>query len=280
MECFHPINIPIKYKNAEGKTIETKSYREVPCGTCAACRERNQQNWIFRLSEELKHSKLAFFVTYTYDDQHIPIIETSDGRFVQSVKKRDFQLYLKRLRKRLEPQSLRYYVCSEYGEHTFRPHYHAIMFYNGARDFRNLLALDWTFGFISIGSVTTSSIAYTTKYVLKGSTTPPGACEPFCLSSRNPAIGLCYLDLSTELYHMNHDFVTLDGRKLSMPRYLRDKLHFKKLESDSLPVSKMEETFFKDHPNASYEEFYLWRDQRQKMYEENRARKSKHNSIL
>lgn len=45
----------------------------------------------------------------------------------------DIQLFLKKLRKYLKPytdEKIRYYVVSEYGPKTFRPHYHISLYYN------------------------------------------------------------------------------------------------------------------------------------------------------
>lgn len=41
---------------------------------------------------------------------------------------RPFQLFMKRLRKKLHGRTVRYLMCGEYGEHTHRPHYHVILF--------------------------------------------------------------------------------------------------------------------------------------------------------
>lgn len=54
---------------------------------------------------------------------------------VPTVSKRDIQLYMKRVRKSLSsyPEDLRtfkYFLCSEYGPKTLRPHYHVIFFTN------------------------------------------------------------------------------------------------------------------------------------------------------
>lgn len=278
MDCFAPLDLPI-YVNG----IKTKSYRQVPCGKCAACRERNQQGWIFRLTEELKHCKIALFCTYTYEDTFLPWKRLPDGSYVHSVNKRDVQLYLKRLRKRLEVGSLRYYFVSEYGSQTHRPHYHAILFYSGQKDFYSLVTLDWHFGFVKIGSVTINSIAYTTKYVLKDTVTPHGAAPPFALTSRKPALGLCYIsNEQTQRYHDFSEFVVLDGRKIKLPRYYDRKLHPNR-EADSsnrVYISKSEKEFFSSHPDSNYEDFYKWRKSRQIAFVENHQKRSKHNQKL
>lgn len=70
------------------------------------------------------------FVTLTYDNQHLP----ADG----GLNYQHFQKFMKRLRedrRRTRNNSpIRFYMCGEYGERTFRPHYHAILFNTGFRD--------------------------------------------------------------------------------------------------------------------------------------------------
>ena len=68
------------------------------------------------------------FLTLTFDDDHIPNPPT--------IAKRDVQLFLKRLRKKIAPKQIRYYACGEYGEKVKmpgsdtlgRPHYHLLIF--------------------------------------------------------------------------------------------------------------------------------------------------------
>lgn len=95
----------------------------VPCGKCAICRDRKYREYMGRAQAETnKWSEMALFITFTYDDAHLP----ADG-----LNKRDIQLFLKRLRFRLEnyghTNKLRYIVCGEYGKNTHRAHYHMIL---------------------------------------------------------------------------------------------------------------------------------------------------------
>lgn len=90
-----------------------------PCGKCINCRAKSRQEWVFRLRMEYRNCDFGLFVTLTYDDDHLP----SDG-----VSIRDVQLFLKRLRKKYKSKTLRYYICSEYGDNTHRAHYHALLF--------------------------------------------------------------------------------------------------------------------------------------------------------
>lgn len=155
----------------------------VPCGKCMDCRQRRASGWAFRLQKEYERSSTAYFITYSYDQEHVP--RTPKG--VRTLSKRDFQLYMKRLRKAHGP-GLRYYVCGEYGPKTLRPHYHALMFNvdlsillkdptaaKKADHFSHVM-LDgkfqyqdpyWKNGHITIGLITQASVNYCLKYINK-----------------------------------------------------------------------------------------------------------------
>ena len=82
---------------------------------------------------ELQYHDSAYFVTLTYDDFHIPKAyypdpETGEVHTSYTLCKRDFQLWMKRLRKKFSDDKIRFFACGEYGGQTKRPHYHAIVF--------------------------------------------------------------------------------------------------------------------------------------------------------
>lgn len=207
---MHPLEIPVYLQiwddqekcYHQGK--KTNSYRLVPCGKCIACRERLQADWIFRLKQEQRSSKQCLFVTFTYDPDHVHF--TPSG--FTTCCKRDIQLYIKRLRKALPARSLRYLVCSEYGSTTLRAHYHALLFNYSDLDIRDIVEGCWELGFVSIGTVTDSSIAYTTKYIFKNGKCPSDAEKPFALYSTRPALGQPYVeDQAVQRFHDNHPYV-------------------------------------------------------------------------
>lgn len=222
-------NLPLELRIA--------SYTYVPCGKCEACLSRRRKDWSFRLMKETENCKSAFFVTLTYDDEHLNhIVLNRDGfiDYVPVVSKTDVQKFLKRLRKRIEPFKIRYFLVSEYGPTTLRPHYHMLLF-----DFPLILKdkLDeyltdaWQLGFIRVDPINEARINYVTSYCLDSSTLPDYLVKNFMLCSRRPAIGSSYLDDDRNVsFHLDNmdSMVTLQADrepfKQALPRYYRDKI--------------------------------------------------------
>ena len=132
----------------------------VPCGYCPVCRKYDRESWKFRLQEEFKHSRSAWFLTVTYNDEHLPFL-TPDGeidygvenmrggdfmtlvpedvvRFIKSVQKKqareydDYCTYMKSANRDvqdvIDKPRVKYFAVGEYGTKTKRPHYHIILF--------------------------------------------------------------------------------------------------------------------------------------------------------
>lgn len=246
MRCLKPIYV--KWIDKESGVVKGS---EVPCGKCPNCMVNYQQQWIYRLYYEQKCSALCLFVTLTYDDEHLRYYNG-----VPTVFKRDVQLFNKRLREELHCIQLdnpngdsvideqnksfrsgfyRYYIASEYGSNTFRPHYHAIMFFSwcvmeNRHQIETAISKCWEHGFVSFGDVTTNSIAYVTKYVLKEQPQTNGL-PPFTLTSRRPGLGFQYT-VDYKLWHGDNPekmYVVMEGGvKYPLPRYFKDKLGFTK----------------------------------------------------
>lgn len=109
MQCTHPS----KY-NRLGTFISSLP----PCGKCLSCRLNDRAVWASRLVCERKAYSDASFVTFTYREEDLPTGEADA--------KRQFQLFIKRLRK-VEPD-IRYFSVLEYGTLNGRAHWHAIFF--------------------------------------------------------------------------------------------------------------------------------------------------------
>lgn len=200
----------------------------VPCGKCPTCKRNRTSMWQFRLMQESKNSHSAYFVTFTYDTEYVPI--TPNG--FMTLDKKEFPRYMKRLRK-AHPKGtkIKYYAVGEYGSKRSRPHYHAIIFNADL----SLIEPSWTvngnpLGGVHIGSVTNDSVGYTAKYINKPSRIPLHASDDripeFSLMSKG--LGKSYLSNDIINYHkrdLTRNYVTIDGGvKLPLPKYYRDKI--------------------------------------------------------
>lgn len=221
MQCLSPFLV--SRSDGKGTVIRTP----VPCGKCYACLSRKRNQWAFRLQKEQRYSEYSHFVTLTYDDGHL---EYNDEGY-PVVSKRDVQLFLKRLRKTYKGAKIRYFVTSEYGPTTFRPHYHGIFFGipGTVEDVTRGISQAWQHGFVSVGSVTEASINYCAKYCITKNSVPKGRAPCFSLMSRRPGLGSAALDKMREHHKGSLRFYcTLPGGfKVSMPRYYKEKIFSK-----------------------------------------------------
>lgn len=259
MPCYHPLKgiRQIAVNASTGKQsikVVPYSYQGhydllLPCGQCVGCRLDKSREWADRILLELPYHESSYFVTLTYDDAHVPYSEYMldsdlDGLHVpfgkqdvvidergevlnrvqkaQTLSKRDFQLFFKRLRKSID-YPIRYFLAGEYGPSTLRPHGHAVIFglklddlkyykrnHNGdvlyTSDFMTKI---WQNGHVVIGSVTWESAAYVARYCVGKSYKPAdyraydrfNMVKPFIVMSRKPGIGYqFYEDHKKEIF--------------------------------------------------------------------------------
>jgi len=206
MPCLHPIQI-FKYS--------------FDCGWCSECCAKYARQWSQRIMDEFYSvGDVGCFVTLTYDDEHLP-----DD---QQVNKRDFQLFMKRLRKAISPVKVRFFSCGEYGGKRNRPHYHVILFgwfppdlYKVSKDRfgSDMLCRIWKNGFVSVGEVTIDSAKYCAKYLAKSD---PRIHEvrPFTNMSRRPGIGASVVTPEMLLTGVRY----FDGNMYPLPRFYLDTL--------------------------------------------------------
>lgn len=145
--------IKLKTKNEYGTR-----YGYVPCGKCVDCRRKMQNAWKFRLNSEfLDLSKKGWnmaFVTLTYSDKNLPVIpkelfkEEEEYRRIPCFSKNDVRNWIDSIRqyckyhyKFVKGNNIRYFVASEYGSNTHRPHYHAILAWPSSLDYKTMHAL-------------------------------------------------------------------------------------------------------------------------------------------
>lgn len=230
------------YKKLHETGILRYDYVKLPCGKCVECRSARANDWRKRLMLENDCSLSSFFVTLTYDNDHLP----SDG-----VRLDHLQKFFKRLRN-VAP-TFRYYACGEYGDLFGRPHYHFVIFFREAVDtfeFGNLCNRCWSSGNVVVGTVTPASISYVTKYIVKGFGQDYGPFnKPFQVMSRRPALGSDFIDdrkkdyyndSSSELVYLHH------GNTYYLPRYFKKKM---------LTEERKKEIFHEYQLNTDWETF-------------------------
>lgn len=280
MACYHPLKAwPTNYRTAAGKPVykitdyetdkwsvsdllESDQYLidepiQIPCGKCVGCRLAYSRQWADRCMLEASLHEHNQWITLTYDDLSVPMSaygdpETGEALPCMTLRKRDLQLWMKRLRKKFSDQKLRFYGCGEYGSNTMRPHYHVIVFglelndlkpykYERGSWFYNSESVSdtWPYGFAVIAEVSWETCAYTARYVMKKA----GGflaeeyellnIEPeFVNMSRKPGIARAVFDqdpdhvLDGKAYYLA---TAKGGRKIYPPKY------FEKLYDQYIP---------------------------------------------
>lgn len=237
-------------------------YMAVPCNKCVICRDKSARDWSTRAMCEAQTSQgYPLFVTLTYNDRHLP----TDG-----VHKEHCQMFLKRLRINLNRYlgrdvNLRFFLCSEYGSKTQRPHYHVLLYnfpsldtlkrslsiierswsYMVTKDEVQKYSSDYKFydkhtkrwrvryGFVHVQMAQGGHVKYAMKYMRKDATIPDGKNDVFYLSSRRRGLGYQWLEEHMEEYKNNpqlYDVQFLDiwsqtHCTFTMPNYFKNILY-------------------------------------------------------
>lgn len=210
--------------------------------------------WKTRLTlEALGHQHTAF-VTLTYRNDTLPM--TPDG--LPTLIPRDLCLWLKKLRKAIDRPGMRFYAAGEYSP-AHRPHYHIILYgFQGClygksryRDGRtidccaqcDLVRDTWGKGIIETQPGVPAHFAYTAGYVQKKMTSKhdarlEGRYPEFSRQSNGGRTGLGGLGagavkslaavsktrLDTGKAIDVADQVRIDGQKMLLGRYIRNKI--------------------------------------------------------
>lgn len=262
MSCYAPLTgWYSKHINPSGKrsivfnrneALDSYHSLSIPCGQCIGCRLEKSRQWAIRCSLESQLYENSYFLTLTYDDQHLP----KSGSLVPE----DLQKFLKKLRRYIgyhgSDEKIRFFACGEYGDNFKRPHYHAIIYnldipdlkrfstsFNGDTYYTSeIINQIWKNGYVIIGHVTFESCAYVARYVTKKITGDQadehyqGRVPEFVRMSRRPGIGAAWLDkYQTDVYP--HDYIVIrDGIKVKPPKYF-DKL-FESIAPDEMSMIK------------------------------------------
>ena len=196
-----------------------------------------------------------YFVTLTYDDDHLPPPGTLDPEHLR--------IFWKELR-RQNNVALRYFACGEYGEKKGRPHYHAIVFTDDDFKFKfsksGLTVVDshfhrsWVHGNVDVRTIVSGAnkvARYVAGYTLKTNNMQvvtenperfqwlPGFHREFARFSRKPGIGAPYVSkLARQLKdtgvgppgvdlpsNAQLQMIRIDGKLYPLARSLRNRLY-------------------------------------------------------
>lgn len=128
--------------------------QRIPCHNCYACKLNYSKDWAIRcICECLESPGNNYWLTLTYDEEHLPIAEfitykkyAKKGReytwetientgevtwFEGNLVPEHINTFLNSLRKYYERKGhtgIKYFYCGEYGSENHRPHYHMILF--------------------------------------------------------------------------------------------------------------------------------------------------------
>lgn len=198
---------------------------QLPCGKCIECLLERSREWSIRCTHEAAIHSDNSFITLTYSPENLP----PNGKLNYF----DFQLFMKRLRKYFSSSEIGFFMCGEYGEQTYRPHYHACLFgvdfsdkkllrtnNNGDKIYvSDILNNIWGLGITEIGTVTQQSAAYVARYVLKKQT--PDHPQGFQKMSRKYSIGKRWIEknYADVFIHAAGSIILSDGSKSKVPRY-------------------------------------------------------------
>ncbi len=129
--------VPKELALGAGINLRQSKAALVPCGRCIGCRLDYSRQWAQRCMYEAGQHENNYFLTLTYDDDHLPRSDKGIATLIQD----EVSKFMKRLRssfkRKFGIEGIRFFACGEYGDgngdevdptKVFRPHYHIILF--------------------------------------------------------------------------------------------------------------------------------------------------------
>ncbi len=256
MKCRKPIS------------IRKKGGAAFPCGSCTPCTINQRRVWTHRIMLESKLWPQNSFLTLTYRDTDLPADGVSNSEHQAFMKKLRAEWYL------ATQQKIRFYMCGEYGDKTFRPHYHYALFnfpscygpgptWYGRKyvpcncQVCSFVTSIWGKGHVFIGKLEMESAQYIAQYVTKkmtkkkdkrlkkydhdpitGEITESYYNPEFSRASRNPGIASAAVSViaaACKKYDREIPLALRHGnRHLPLGRYMKGKLYE---ETGEKPIS-------------------------------------------
>lgn len=181
-------------QNPKAYSYAEEGISVIGCGQCLECKINKSKEWAQRSVAEAQMHFDNWFITLTYDDEHLPPAIPTFSRhnfefgLWSPLLYVDFVDFKKRLlehfRYHFNVDGIRFLMCGEYGPQSGRPHFHVI-FYNlplpdvekhseqsvGGKSYvymtSKLIEEKWGKGFVTLGEVNWETSAYVGRYVLK-----------------------------------------------------------------------------------------------------------------
>jgi hypothetical protein len=207
-----------------GVNFRSPKFASFGCGNCEECRAVYKSAWSFRLMAELeplvaKNWKMCFY-TLTYDDEHLPLLpieafkdpdrdywinkEAGISRGIPCFSKDNIEAFTNHMRFWFFQHGLtdiKYFIASEFGSNTQRPHHHGI--YCVPPDFDTKALFDeihsfWErFGFVF------------PKDYFGGFDSQGYEHKPFVVNSPLAAMRYCAKYVTKDIYY--NEFLNLEG---------------------------------------------------------------------
>lgn len=228
----------------------------IRCGKCIGCRLDDSKQWAVRSTIEAEKYDFNWFVTLTYDPDHVPIkVNPSTGEVIYTLNKKHLSEFMKRLRSRFdyyygdEAPKVRFFGCGEYGSKTMRPHYHLLLFNVPFWDLRkqreitygddkescftawksDVLEDAWGMGLTEVSAFSYQTAAYVARYILKKDRSEEarakfkelGYTPEFTLMSRKPGIARDYYEENKDKIYENDELFVNNGKKVLKLHSLR-----------------------------------------------------------
>lgn len=195
---------------------------KVPCGKCAFCLTNERSSWMFRIHHEMKsQSNPGWFLTLTYSEKFVKRVGDR-----LSLRFRDVQLFIKKVRK--AKYYVKYICVGEYGAITQRPHYHLLLWTDCPVD---KIENFWKMGSVHTGRLSMGSAMYVLKYIIQPKQKSVDGIER-TRGQFSKGIGIGYLTCAvyewhTAVYESPEWFSYIEGKKVALPKYYKDKIFTK-----------------------------------------------------
>ena len=239
------------YMSTDKNRYANNKFIDIPCNQCIGCRIDYSRQWAVRCVLESYYHSQTWFLTITYDDEHVPhsaYIDniTGEVKDILTLDSNDFTKFLKRLRyyyKEKTGKEFRYFSCGEYGSKTLRPHYHMIAFGLELDDLKlvkqsptggnlyesELVNKAWKRGYVLLSESNFDTCAYTARYVMKKRKGKDAdeyefynIEKEFVRMSRNKGIGYEYYQEHKHEIYEHDEIILVDGKKFKPPKFFDD----------------------------------------------------------